>query len=234
MQGTVLIIEDEKEIADLITLYLNKEGIETLHALTGEEGMNLLENSAFDMVLLDINLPGIDGFEVLQKIRSKGESIPVMIVSARQEDMDMIMGFGIGADDYVSKPFSPKVLSARVRAHLRRIQSTSTEETHHFRFGPYILDRDNLWLKKGEKRIDLPPKELSLLLVLSEHPERAYKQEELYKKVWDNNFGDLTTVSVHIQRLRKKLEPNPAKPVYIKTAYGSGYYITSNESKEKS
>ncbi|MDC7222431.1 MAG: response regulator transcription factor [Spirochaetales bacterium] len=232
MQGTVLIIEDEQEIADLISLYLKKEGIETIHASTGEEGMDCLQNSQFDLVLLDINLPGIDGFEVLQKIRQKGKSIPVMIVSARQEDVDMIMGFGIGADDYVSKPFSPKVLSARVRAHLRRIQVGKNDEPQQFRFGPYTLDRDNLWLKKGGERIDLPPKELSLLLILSEHPERAIRQEDLYKLVWENTFGDLTTVSVHIQRLRKKLEPNPAKPIYIKTAYGSGYYITAGEEKE--
>ncbi|MDC7219496.1 MAG: response regulator transcription factor [Spirochaetales bacterium] len=229
MQGTVLIIEDEQEIADLISLYLNKEGIKTLHALTGEEGMELLESSDFDLLLLDINLPGIDGFEVLQKVRGKGADIPVMIVSARQEDVDMIMGFGIGADDYVSKPFSPKVLSARVRAHLRRIQTQTTEESNLFSFGPYLLDRDNLWLKKNGERLDLPPKELALLLVLSEHPERAYKQEELYKQVWQNSFGDLTTVSVHIQRLRKKLEENPAKPEFIKTAYGSGYYITAGD-----
>ena len=233
MQGTVLIIEDEKDIADLIGLYLKKEGIETLHAMTGEEGMVCLESSEFDMVLLDINLPGIDGFEVLQKIRQKGENIPVMIVSARQEDVDMIMGFGIGADDYVSKPFSPKVLAARVRAHLRRIQNDDTGESNLFHFGPYVLDRDNLWLKKDGNRIDLPPKELSLLLVLSEFPERAVKQEELYRKVWHNTYGDLTTVSVHIQRLRKKLEDDPANPSYIKTAYGSGYYLTANDDLRK-
>lgn len=226
MKGTILIIEDEKEIADLITLYLNKEGIETRHALTGEEGVTLLKELDFNLVILDINLPGIDGFEVLQKIRQKGENIPVIIVSARQEDVDMIMGFGVGADDYVSKPFSPKVLSARVRAHLRRQQNEGSSEGSLFQFGPFTVDRDNLWLKKEGVRIDLPPKEMSLLLLLSDQPEKAFKQEELYEKVWGNTFGDLTTVSVHIQRLRKKLEENPAKPEYIKTAYGSGYYLT--------
>jgi DNA-binding response OmpR family regulator len=232
MKGTVLIIEDEKEIAALISLYLKKEGIETLHGETGEQGISLLDGNEVDLVILDINLPGIDGFEVLQKIRRAGESLPVIIVSARQEDVDMIMGFGIGADDYVSKPFSPKVLSARVRAHLRRRQSSESAGSDLFCFGPYTLDRENLWLKKGTERIDLPPKELSLLLILSEHPDRAFKQEELYKKVWENSFGDLTTVSVHIQRLRKKLEENPASPEYIKTAYGSGYYITGSSEGE--
>jgi DNA-binding response OmpR family regulator len=232
VKGTVLIIEDEKEIADLISLYLTKEGIETVHALTGEEGMNLLESTDYDLVILDINLPGIDGFEVLQKIRQRGEKIPVMIVSARQEDVDMIMGFGVGADDYVAKPFSPKVLSARVRAHLRRLQDSEVPRVNQFVFGPYVLDRENVWLKKKGERIDLPPKEMALLIILSEHPERAFKQEELYKKVWENTFGDLTTVSVHIQRLRKKLEENPAKPQYIKTAYGSGYYITAQGDRD--
>jgi DNA-binding response OmpR family regulator len=232
VKGTVLIIEDEKEIADLISLYLTKEGIETVHALTGEEGMNLLESTDYDLVILDINLPGIDGFEVLQKIRQRAEKIPVMIVSARQEDVDMIMGFGVGADDYVAKPFSPKVLSARVRAHLRRLQDSEVPRVNQFVFGPYVLDRENVWLKKKGERIDLPPKEMALLIILSEHPERAFKQEELYKKVWENTFGDLTTVSVHIQRLRKKLEENPAKPQYIKTAYGSGYYITAQGDRD--
>ena len=121
MRARILIIEDEPKIAELIALYLKKEGIETVHAASGEEGLRQLDRSVPDLVILDINLPGMDGFEVLQEIRRR-ETLPVVIVSARQEDEDMIMGFGVGADDYVSKPFSPKVLAARVRAHLKRQQ----------------------------------------------------------------------------------------------------------------
>lgn len=227
MRARILIIEDEPKIAELIALYLRKEGIETVHASSGEEGLALLGPAAPDLVILDINLPGLDGFEVLHEIRRQG-TLPVIIVSARQEDGDMIMGFGIGADDYVSKPFSPKVLAARVRAHLKRRLKEGGAESRQFSFGPFLLDMDNLWLKKNGGRLDLPPKELALLMVLAENPGRTFKQEELYEKVWNNSYGDLTTVAVHMQRLRKRIEEDPSRPLYLKTAYGSGYYLTDD------
>lgn len=228
MRAKVLIVEDEPKIADLISIYLRKEGIETIHALSGEQGLKILSKEECDLVILDINLPGIDGFEVLQQIRRRND-LPVIIVSARQEDEDMIMGFGGGADDYVSKPFSPRVLSARVRAHLNRRFSRKNNDKRQFSFGPFVLDMDNLWLKMEGTRIDLPPKEMALLLVLAENPGRPFRQEELYERVWNNSYGDMTTVSVHIQRLRKKIEKDPSNPVFIKTAYGSGYYLTDEE-----
>lgn len=228
MRATILIIEDEPKIADLISLYLRKEGIATIHAPTGERGLEVLAERSCDLVILDINLPGIDGFEVLQEIRRK-ETLPVIIVSARQEDEDMIMGFGVGADDYVSKPFSPKVLAARVRAHLKRTFAQESAQANQLSFGPYVLDMDNLWIKREGERLILPPKEMALLMVLAETPGRPYRQEELYEKVWTNSYGDITTVSVHIQRLRKKIEEDPARPRYIKTAYGSGYYLADEE-----
>ena len=141
----------------------------------------------------------------------------------------MIMGFGAGADDYVAKPFSPKVLAARVRAHLKRSFNHQGAKTDQIRFGPHVLDRANFWLKKDGQRLLLPPKEMALLLVLAESPGRPFGQEELYERVWGSSYGDLTTVSVHIQRLRKKIEEDPANPRYIKTAYGSGYYLADDE-----
>lgn len=225
MKASILIVEDEKEIADLIALYLKKEGIDTIHAESGEAGLYQLDKNQFDLVLLDINLPGIDGFEVLQEIRKK-QNVPVMIISARRDDSDMILGFGVGADDWVTKPFSPKVLTARIRARLRRPSQENTDNL--FKFGPYTLDLENFWLKKNDERIVLPPKEMGLLLVMADKPEKAFKQDELYSKVWGNSFGDPTTVSVHIQRLRKKLEKDYTKPEFIMTAYGSGYYIKGN------
>lgn len=225
MRAMILIIEDEPKIAELIALYLRKEGIETIHAASGEEGLRQMDRAVPDLVILDINLPGMDGFEVLQEIRRR-ETLPVVIVSARQEDEDMIMGFGVGADDYVSKPFSPKVLAARVRAHLKRRHREGCSDTRQVSFGPYLLDLDNLWLKKNGERLVLPPKEMSLLMVLAEAPGRPCKQEELYERVWNNSYGDLTTVSVHIQRIRKRIEDDPSNPRYLKTSYGSGYYLS--------
>ena len=224
MQAHVLIIEDEPKIVELISMYLRKEGIETSHALTGEEGLKTLTAEHIDLVILDINLPGIDGFEVLQEIR-RIENLPVIIVSARQEDEDMILGFGIGADDYVAKPFSPRVLAARVRTILKRSRHPGANLRQMVRFGSFSLDTENCILKKDGIRMELAPKEMSLLLALSEKPGRAMSQDELYNTVWANRYGDMTTVSVHIQRLRKKIEEDPSVPVYIKTSYGFGYYL---------
>ncbi len=228
MKGNVLIIEDERELGELIQLFLSNEGITSVLAGTAEEGISRIAGEDYDLVILDLNLPGMDGFEVLQQIRLIG-NMPVIIVSARQEDEDMMMGFGIGADDYVSKPFSPKVLVARVRANLKRSKNSESVSGRQLRFGAYLLDIDNIWLKKGKERLELLPKEMALLIALAETPEKPRSQEDLYKKVWNNSYGDLTTVSVHIQRLRKKLEDNPAKPVFIKTSYGFGYYLSVNE-----
>lgn len=223
MNGHILIIEDEQEIADLVRLYLEKEGFQVSHSLKGEEGLEWLQARDYDLLILDINLPGMDGYEVLQTLRRDKET-PVILLSARQEDSDMIMGFGIGADDYVTKPFSPKVLAARVRTRLKR-QNKTEKGQDLIHFGPWTLDRDNLWLKKGDERLNLPPKEMNLLLCLAETPGKPCSQKELYKRVWGNEFGDLTTVSVHIQRLRKKLELDSSKPDYLKTAFGQGYYL---------
>ena len=230
MKAKVLIIEDESQISELISLYLLKEGLETTHAATGEEGLALLRQGGYNLVILDINLPGIDGFEVLQEIR-RIDNLPVIIVSARQEDEDMIMGFGVGADDYVSKPFSPKVLAARVRANLKRSMNRGKQYRHQLEFGPFLLDMENIWLKKDGVRIELSPKEMALLIALAEEPEKPFKQEDLYEKVWNNSYGDLTTVSVHIQRLRKKIEDDPANPRFIKTSYGFGYYLSASEAQ---
>jgi len=223
MQARILIIEDEREIAELISLYLKKEGMETHWCSTGEEGVSRLGAEAFDLVALDINLPGMDGFETLQKIR-KMSDLPVVIISAREEDVDMLLGFGGGADDYVTKPFSPSVLSARIRAHLKR-KTRESDSSQRRNFGDISLNFYDKTVHRGQERIMLPPRETDLLFFLAENPGKAHTQEEIFKKVWGNDYGDITTVSVHIQRLRKKLEEDPAQPQLIKTRYGAGYYL---------
>lgn len=222
MNANILIVEDEKDIADVMLLYLKKENVDALWADSGEEALRLISNNNFDLIVLDINLPGMDGYETLQTIRKSG-SMPIIIVSARQEDTDMIMGFGSGADDYVTKPFSPNVLVARIRAHLKRSKESSNKE--FFAFGPWQLDRETqVLLNQGEKQ-NLSPREMELLLYLTKSPGRAFSQLELYKEIWGHDFGDMSTVSVHIQRLRKKIEEDSSSPLYIKTRYGYGYYF---------
>jgi len=232
MQGKILIIEDVKELADLVTLYLSREGFETRAVESAEEGFNVIEEWEPELIILDINLPGMDGLEFLQKFR-RSQTIglrdtPVVIVSARDTDEDQISGLGIGADEYIPKPFSPKLLVARVRALFRRFRTLSSQDIersqeHLFRFGPFVLDKDACILKKNGERIPISAKEYACLAWLTEHPEKPMSVETIYAGVWKNNYGDLTTVAVYIQRLRKKIEDDPANPVYIETVHGMGY-----------
>ena len=223
MQGNILIIEDVKELADLVTLYLSREGFETRAAESAEDGFTVIENWMPGLVILDINLPGMDGFEFLQRFRRSSDA-PVLIVSARDSDEDQISGLGIGADEYITKPFSPKVLVARVRALLRRSRDFSEKNPENvIRFGPFFLDCDSCILKKNSERIPLSAKEYGCLAWLAGHPGRPMDVETIYSGVWKNNYGDLTTVAVYIQRLRKKIEDDPANPVYIETVHGMGY-----------
>ena len=231
MQGKILIIEDVKELADLVTLYLSKEGFEVRSVESGEDGFSVIEGWKPELIILDINLPGMDGLEFLQEIRKNQtlglRNTPVLIVSARNTDEDQINGLGIGADEYITKPFSPKVLVARVRAVFRRYKNFGSQE-NVFRFGPYVLDYDAYLLKKNDERIPLSSKEYSCLAWLTEHCGKTMNVETIYNGVWKNNYGDLTTVAVYIQRLRKKIEEDPANPVYIETVHGMGYRFNSN------
>ena len=232
MQGNILIIEDVKELADLVSLYLRREGFEVKAAESGEEGFTVIETWKPELVILDINLPGMDGFEFLQKLR-RTSNTPVLIVSARDGGEDQISALGIGADEYITKPFSPKVLVARVRAVFRRFREFSEKDKENvFRFGPFALDYDACILKKGGERIPLSAKEYGCLAWLTEHAGKPMDVQTIYSGVWKNNYGDLTTVAVYIQRLRKKIEEDPANPLYIETIHGMGYRFNVND-KEK-
>jgi len=221
MKARILVIEDVKEMSDLIRLYLEKEGMETAACETGEEGLAAFAAGSFDLVVLDINLPGIDGFEFLQRLR-RTSAVPVMIVSARDTDEDMILGLGIGADEFVTKPFSPRVLIARVRAMLRR-QSDLRAGENCVRFGEYSLDLDGYLLKRGTEKVPLSTREFEVLACLATHPGKAMNPETIYAEVWKNRYGDVTAVGVYIQRLRRKIEADPSNPVHIETVHGMGY-----------
>jgi len=223
MKGNILIIEDIKEMADLITLYLSREGFDVRTTESAEDGFVIIENWKPELIILDINLPGMDGFTFLEKFR-KSSNTPVLIISARDGDEDQINGLGIGADEYITKPFSPKVFVARVIALFRRLKGLS--ESNHkniFRFGPYILDYDSCILRKNGERISLSTNEYGCLAWLTEHPGKPMPVEAIYAGVWKNKYGDITTVAVYIQRLRKKIEEDPTNPIYIETVYGMGY-----------
>lgn len=222
MTGHVLIIEDEKELAELVQLYLAKEGIQTCWADSAEKGLSQLSDENFDLIILDINLPGMDGFEFLQQFRQKN-NIPVIIVSAREADEDIIMGLGIGADEFVTKPFAPRVLTARVRALLRRSRHFSSEKRQVFSFDEYVLDYDAYLLKKNNHPVTISTREFEVLRFLIKNAGTVYSPDEIYESVWNQEFGEITAVAVYIQRIRKKIEPDYHNPVYIKTIHGKGY-----------
>jgi len=233
MQAKVLIIEDEVELSNLESLYLKKEGIETTCVESAEEGIALLNNNDYDLILLDINLPGIDGFEFLTKIR-KELQVPVIIVSAREADEDIIMGLGIGADEFVIKPFAPKVLVARVRAILRRQkQIPKITEDNSICFDEFEIIEENYCLKQFDKVVSLPIREFELLAFLAKNAGKVYSIQELYDNIWNQEFGDISAVTVYIQRLRKKIEKDYSNPQYIKTIRSKGYYFDKEKINEK-
>ncbi|MGH4037774.1 MAG: response regulator transcription factor [Sphaerochaeta sp.] len=231
MQAKVLIIEDEVELSQLESLYLNKEGIETECVISAEEGLKLLELDAFDLILLDINLPGIDGFEFLTEFRRRSQ-VPVIIVSAREADEDIIMGLGIGADEFVMKPFAPKVLVARVRAIIRREKlKNEVSAGESIKFDDYELINESYCLKKAGSIIALPIKEFEVLSFLVENAGKVFSAKEIYDKIWGLEYGDVSTVTVYIQRLRKKIERDYHSPQYIKNVRGKGYFFEKEKLK---
>jgi len=225
MRGKILIVEDTRELAELYALYLNREGFECRIAPDAESGLPLAlaRENGWNLIVLDINLPGMDGFEFLERLR-KSSMIPGMILTAREAEEDVIHGLGVGADDFVTKPCPPRVLAARVRAYIRRAQvPASGKEGTIWRFGPYELDAEALFLTKNGIPISLSPREFGILQTLIDARGKSFTPEELYDKVWGQNFGDVSAVGVYIQRLRRKIEDDPAMPRYIQTQYGLGY-----------
>ncbi|ULQ60866.1 response regulator transcription factor [Brucepastera parasyntrophica] len=227
MKANVLIIEDVRELSELVELYLTKEGLAVKSAESAEDALAILESWTPDLIILDINLPGMDGFEFLHQYR-RSETTPVLIVSARSADEDIISGLGYGADEFVTKPFSPRVLVARVRAMLRRNREDQTKsEAKLFRFGPFTIDFDACILKKENEKIPLSAKEYGVLAFLAEAAGKPQSPEQIYSAVWKNLYGDITTVAVYIQRLRKKIEDDPSVPVYLETVHGMGYRLNT-------
>lgn len=218
----IVIIEDDAEIAALERDYLVMAGFET--EITGNGLSGLEASKTADLVVLDIMLPGIDGFEVLRELR-KVSDIPVILLSARGEDIDKIRGLGLGADDYMQKPFSPGELVARVRAHLARFERlTAKTRTVRLEVRGLELDREDRRVFVHGNECSLTPKEFDILLFLMENPNRVYSKEDLFERIWGlEAFGDSDTVVVHVRRLREKIEPDPQNPQYVETVWGAGY-----------
>jgi len=222
----ILIIEDEVAIADLEKDYLELSGFEVVMEHTGDEGLARALTEEFNLVVLDLMLPGMDGFEVCRQIR-ENKDIPVIMVSAKKDDIDKIHGLGLGADDYMTKPFSPSELVARVKAHLARydrLVNTNQKSNDMIEIRGIRIDKTarRVYIDGEEK--NFTTKEFDLLTFLAENPNHVFTKEELFREIWDmDSVGDIATVTVHIKKIREKIEGNSTKPQYIETIWGVGY-----------
>ncbi len=229
----IYIIEDVPEISSLVSTYLTKAEMETKVFQTAEDAIEFLTPENFpDLFILDLNLPGMSGFDFLEKMKETySRHIPVIIVSARDSDEDIIKGLGYGADEFVTKPFSPKVLVARVQAYLRRAKDSHGSSEESISFGEFTLLLNSNVLKKGQKKVPLSVKEYAVLEYLIKHAGTTLSPEKIYTSIWQSQFGDITAVAVYIQRLRKKIEEDPGSPRFIKTEFGQGYIFPKEELK---
>jgi DNA-binding response OmpR family regulator len=219
---TVLVVDDEPTLREVVVRYLEREGYHALVAADGDEAESILRNEAPDLVILDLMLPGTDGLEICRQIRAHS-SLPVIMLTARGEETDRIVGLELGADDYVTKPFSPRELVARVRTVLRRT-AQRPEPDEVMRHGDLVLDSASRDVRKGGRLVKLTAKEFDLLWFLAAHPRRVFSREHLMASVWGYQSAfDTGTVTVHVRRLRAKIEEDPARPRHIETVWGVGY-----------
>lgn len=222
----ILIIEDEADIAELEKDYLELSGFEVQIENNGTTGLERALHEEFDLYILDLMLPGTDGFEICASIR-KANDRPILLVSAKKDDIDKIHGLGLGADDYITKPFSPSELVARVKAHIsryERIAGASAQQNDIVEIRGLKIDKTSrrVWVNDEEKT--LTTKEFDLLTFLAEHPDRVFSKEELFSYIWDADMvGDIATVTVHIKKIREKIEADKSRPQYIETIWGAGY-----------
>ena len=226
----ILVVEDEKAISDILVFNLQREGYDTLAAYDGAEGLRCALEEAPDLILLDVMLPEMDGFEVCRRVRAEKDT-PIIMLTAREEETDKVMGLELGADDYITKPFSMRELMARVKANMRRTYAGEDMEKAEAPSGGGLrVSKDNGMVYKNGHPLELSAREFDILCFLSAAPGRVFSREELMEQVWGYDYyGDLRAVDVAIRRLREKIEDEPASPRYIITKRGMGYYFADGE-----
>ncbi len=236
-QQTIMVVDDETTIREVVRKYLELDGFHVLEADTGPAALELLKEQRPNLIVLDIMLPGIDGFTIARSLRHSEEfaslsvdgDIPIVMLTARTEETDRIAGFELGADDYVVKPFSPRELVARVKAVLRRSASNNVAQEKPITLGKLTLDPRSRSVEVAEQPVSLTAKEFDLLYFLARHPRQVFSRTQLLDHVWGYEFyGDESTVTVHVRRLREKIEPNPGQPIYIQTVWGVGYKLEAS------
>ncbi|MCR4598014.1 MAG: response regulator transcription factor [Acetatifactor sp.] len=227
----ILIVEDDKEIRDGIEIYLRNQGYEVYKAANGLEGLKIVENADIHLAVLDIMMPVMDGVTMLMKLRSKGYEFPVLMLSAKSEEVDKVVGLNMGADDYVTKPFTPLELLARISSHLRRyekyLQVTTGEEIEGdetvFRLGGLELNEETVQLTVDGEPVKLTPMEFRIVQLLMKNPGRVFSADEIYERVWNEKAVNTDTIMVHVRNIREKIEVDPKNPRYLKVVWGVGY-----------
>ena len=230
MGKTILIVEDEQNIVDILSFNLGREGYDTLEAYDGPTGLQLALEQNPDLILLDLMLPGMNGFEVCRQVRQSGLSTPILMLTAREEEADKVLGLELGADDYITKPFSMRELLARVKANIRRVsmppsQPAAPQGKDVMRLGRVTIDREKATVSKDGKPLELTPREYDLICFLAAQPGKVFSREALMEHVWnyEGYVGDVRAVDVAVRRLREKIEDDPAAPKFIVTKRGMGY-----------
>ena len=230
----ILIVDDDRNICELLRLYLEKEGYETMLAHDGETAVIMHEEKDLDLVLLDVMMPRVDGWEACRRMRAKKDT-PIIMLTAKGETFDKVLGLELGADDYITKPYSMRELLARIKANLRRSipennSEKNTGNSNLLKIGRLIINSERYEVTKDDKLIDLTRREFELLRFLAEQPEKIFSREALLKEVWDFEYvGDVRTVDVTVRRLREKIEDNASEPTYIVTKRGLGYYFSNSK-----
>lgn len=228
----ILIVDDEKPIVDILKFNLQKEGFDTIEAYDGATGLQLAMEKNPDLILLDVMLPEMDGFTVCKEIRMKSQ-VPIILLTAREEEVDKVLGLELGADDYITKPYSVRELLARIKANLRRTKKsqpiTTTDNADVLTYGRLSIDTERFEVQKDGKPVEITVREFELLKFLASQPDKIFSREKLLEKVWKYEYyGDLRTVDVTVRRLREKLEDNPGEPDFVVTKRGIGYYFNKN------
>lgn len=223
MQDTVLIVDDDEAVRTMLYKVIRSNGIQAELAASGEQALKMLEQAPFDLILLDINMPGMDGFQLVQLLRKRGNQTPIILISGRQEDYDTLYGLDIGADDYVTKPFNPVVLGAKVKAMIRRSKAARFGGRDVITAGPFRYDTVTLRFYKNDREIPLSSKENTMMRLFIDNVNRVFSKDMLYNLVWGEAIVDENAIMVYVNRLRQKIEDNPSKPRYLQTVRGLGY-----------
>lgn len=223
MADRILIVDDDISVTTMLKKAVQSSGLEAEVANSGEAALELLQQTGFDLILMDINMPGIDGFQAVERIRKQGIQTPIMIISGRQEEIDTLYGLNIGADDYITKPFNPITLTAKIKALIRRSRNDLPGSSQLIRSGPFMYNTSTLRFYKNGEEVLLSAKENAMIKLFMDNVNRIFSKDMLYEMIWGDSIVDENAVMVYINRLRQKIEDDPSNPQYIRTVRGLGY-----------